>query len=183
MSDVENKEGEGLIDLETLDTAVEEVKGEETPEVLKEMLAKANLKLQQFPNVIARAKTAEGKLKSLVPPIKTEEKKPDAEMAGLKSTVDSLALAEKKRTFGYENNLSPAETDAVFRINPNPTKDTLKDPFVEGGLAKLKSLKRVEENTPGSSPRTGKPLKIKSDASGEEKQAAFDAKVKEMQSR
>lgn len=183
MSDVENKEGENLIDLETLDTAVEEITAEETVESMKAKLEKANEKLKQFPNVIARAKTAEGKVKSLVKPVIKEEKKPDSEIEGLKTTVDSLALAEKKRQFGYENNLSPAETDAVFRINPNPTKETLKDPFVEGGLAKLKSLKRVEENTPGSSPRSGKPLKIKSDASAEEKQAAFDAKVKEMQSR
>ncbi len=183
MSDVENKEGgEGLIDLETLDTAVEEITAEETVESVKAKLEKANAKLKQFPNVIARAKAAEGKVKSLVvPPIKNEEKKPDAEFAGLKTTVDSLALAEKKRQFGYENSLSPAETDAVFRINPNPTKETLKDPFVEGGLAKLKSMKRVEENTPGSHPRSGRvPLKVKADATPEEKQAAFEGKIKEM---
>jgi len=183
MTDEIIKEGEDLIDLGTLDTALEEVAAEETVDSLKTKLANANKKLEQFPNVIARAKTAEGKVKSLVKPIIPTEKKPDAEIAGLKTTVDSLALAEKKRQFGYENSLSPEETDAVFRINPSPTKETLKDPFVEGGLAKLKSMKRVENNTPGSSSRTGKPLKIKSEGTAEEKQAAFDEKMKEIQSR
>ncbi len=155
----------------------EEITAEETVESIKAKLEKANEKLKQFPNVIARAKTAEGKVKSLVKPIIKEEKKPDTEIEGLKSTVGSLELAEKKRQFGYENKLSPEETDAVFLFTPTPTKETLKNPFVEGGLAKLRSLKRVDENTPGSSSRTGKPLKIKPDATPAEKQEAFDNKI------
>lgn len=183
MNDEHNEDGD-LLDLGTLDTALEEPTDAETVDTLKEKLAKANDKLKQFPNVIARAKKAEEKAKNLgKPEIKNQEKKPDSEVAALKTTVDSLALAERKRQFGYENNLSPAETDAVFRINPNPTAETLKDPFVEGGLAKLKSLKRVDENTPGSSSRTNKPLKFKADATKEDKQKAFEEKVGGMMKR
>ena len=69
----------------------------------------------------------------------------------IRKAVEKLSLAESKRQFGYENGLSPEETDAVFGFNPNPTKETLKNPFVEGGLAKLRSQKRVSENTPSSS--------------------------------
>ena len=91
-----------------------------------------------------------------------------------KKTVASLALAEAKRQFGYANGLSPEETDAVFRINPNPTKETLEDPFVKGGLEAIRAKKRVENNTPGSSSRSPKPFTVKPDASPEERQKAHD---------
>lgn len=92
----------------------------------------------------------------------------------IRKTVEQLSLAEKKRQFGYEHGLSPDETDAVFTFTPNPTKETLANPFVEGGLAKLRSKKRVDENTPSSS-RGGRPLVIKADATPAEKQAAHEA--------
>ncbi len=160
-----------------LDLTLEEPTEEETVETLKEKLGKTNKKLGLFGNVVARAKAAEAEVKRLKPLV--IEKKPEAnkDLDGLKSTVNSLELAEKKRQFGYENKLSPEETDAVFLFTPTPTKETLKNPFVEGGLAKLRSLKRVDENTPGSSSRTGKPLKIKPDATPAEKQEAFDNKI------
>lgn len=109
-------------------------------------------------------------------PLQTKKNEPDDE---LKNTVAGLALAERKRQFGYENGLSPEETDAVFRINPNPTKDTLKDPFVEGGLNHLRAKKRVDSNTPGNSSRVGRPpLIIKPNATPAEKQKAHDEWVK-----
>lgn len=95
----------------------------------------------------------------------------------IRKTVEQLSLAEKKRQFGYEHGLSPEETDAVFVFSPNPTKETLAHPFVEGGLAKLRSKKRVEENTPSSS-RGGRPLVFKADATLAEKQAAHEAWTK-----
>ena len=72
----------------------------------------------------------------------------------VRKTVAQLALAERKRQFGYEHNLSPMETDAVFRLNPKPTSDTLKDPFVQGGLEKLRAQQRVKDATPSSSGRS-----------------------------
>ena len=101
--------------------------------------------------------------------------------AELKKTVDGLAFSEKKRQFAYEHGLSPEETDAVFKINPNPTKEVLDDPFVQGGLAKLRSKSRVENNTPNSPSRSVKPLVFKADATPAERQAAHDAWVKEWQ--
>jgi hypothetical protein len=92
----------------------------------------------------------------------------------IKKAVEKLTLAETKRQFGYEHGLSPEETDAVFGFNPNPTKETLKNPFVEGGLAKLRSQKRVNENTPSSSSRSGKPFTIKPDATLAERQAEHE---------
>ena len=104
-------------------------------------------------------------------PLQTTKKEPDDE---LKKTVSDLALAEKKRQFGYANGLSPEETDAVFRINPNPTKETLDDPFVKGGLASIRASKRVSDNTPGSDSRSPKPFTVKPNATPAEKQKAHD---------
>ena len=130
-----------------------------------------------------RAKKAEGFekqadgtwIKKPKQPVETKslqtKKEPDDE---LKKTVADLALAEKKRQFGYANGLSPEETDAVFRMNPNPTKETLDDPFVKGGLASIRASKRVSDNTPGSDSRSPKPFTVKPNASPEERQKAHD---------
>lgn len=91
----------------------------------------------------------------------------------LYKTVEELALAEKKRQFGYLHNLSPEETDAVFKITPEPTKETLEDPFVKGGLASLKAKKRVENNIPSSSSRSAFKLPEK-ELTNDEKQAEYE---------
>lgn len=72
----------------------------------------------------------------------------------IKADVQYLKLSEKKRQFGYENNLSPEETDKIFQINPNPTKETLKDPFVKAGIDALRRSKRLEDNVPSSSAKS-----------------------------
>lgn len=69
----------------------------------------------------------------------------------LHQTVKQLSDAEKKRQFGYRHGLSPEETDAVFRINPNPSKEDLEDPFVKGGLEAIRAKRRVQSATPSSS--------------------------------
>lgn len=99
---------------------------------------------------------------------------PAKEVSDIHKTVASLQLAETKRQFGYENGLSPEETDAVFKLSPNPTKAVLDDPFVKGGLSALRSKKRVEENTPKSSSRSAS-FKIDSkETSTEARQKALD---------
>lgn len=70
--------------------------------------------------------------------------------------ISNLELIEKKRQFGYEYGLSPAETDAIFKVNPNPTKDDLENPFIKGGIDALRRKNRVEENTPHPSISTVK---------------------------
>lgn len=72
----------------------------------------------------------------------------------LRQDVEFLKQSEKKRAFGYEHQLSPEETDKIFQINPNPTADTLKDPFVKAGLEALRRKNRVDDNTPSSSTKS-----------------------------
>jgi hypothetical protein len=81
-------------------------------------------------------------------PALTRPKEADPE---LKKDVDDLKQERVKREFGYRHNLSPEETDQVFRINPSPNQDTLKDPFVMGGLERIRAQKRIDDNTPSSS--------------------------------
>lgn len=99
----------------------------------------------------------------------------------IRTTVSQLALAEKKRQFGYEHGLSPEETDAIFRFNTNPTKDDLEQPFIKAGLEGLRSKKRVESATPSPSSKSlsvgGKSF---SEMSSEERQKNWDKLVKKV---
>lgn len=92
----------------------------------------------------------------------------------IRLTVKELQLAETKRQFGYANDLSPEETDAVFKLSPNPTKEVLNDPFVKGGLAALRAKKRVEENTPRSSSRSATFKLPSTENDADAKQKALD---------
>jgi hypothetical protein len=70
-------------------------------------------------------------------------------------TVRKLEVAEQKRQFGFENNLSPQETDMIFKFtNGKPTKEVLDNPFVKSGLEGLRATKRIESNTPSSNSRS-----------------------------
>lgn len=95
----------------------------------------------------------------------------------VKGIVAKLALADEKRNFGYENNLSPEETDKVFQLTGNkPSKEVLEDSFVKGGIDALRNKKRLADNTPGPSSSSasfaaGKDTEQMTPA---EKQAEFD---------
>ena len=92
----------------------------------------------------------------------------------LHKSVQELKFAEKKRQFGYEHNLSPEETDAVFKINQNPKKEDLEDPFIKGGLDAIRSQRRVDSNTPSPSSKTFKVNgKTFAELTPEEKEANF----------
>ncbi len=138
-----------------LDLELEEPKPEEAPpaedvEALKQRMADLEAKNKQL---YARVK----KQSKDVQPLSTQPK--DEE--DIRETVRSLAQAESKRQFGYSHGLSPEETDAIFRMNPKPSKETLDDPFVKGGLAAIRAKKRVENATPAPSGKSatvdGKP--------------------------
>lgn len=74
---------------------------------------------------------------------------------GLINSVKKLEMIEAKRQFGYENSLSPEETDFVFKFGGNkPDKTVLENPFVKSGLEGFRASKRVESNTPGSTSRS-----------------------------
>ena len=95
--------------------------------------------------------------------------------------LTNLEFLEKKRQFGYENGLSPEETDQIFRLNKNPTKKDLENPFVKGGLDALRAKNRARDNTPSNSSHTviykGKDVKeVLHDekSSNSDKQAAWE---------
>ena len=62
--------------------------------------------------------------------------------------IDRLEEIDRKRSFGYEYNLSPQEVDLVFQFSKKPNAKTLEHPFVQGGLEKLRQTKRVQDNIP-----------------------------------
>lgn len=110
---------------------------------------------------------------------KTPNSKSTEELQEIRETVNKLSLAEQKRQFQYENNLSPEQTDKVFAITSKPTKETLEDPFVKAGLEAIRQQQRVSEATPSPSGRSathnGKTFK---DMTPDERQAAMDARFK-----
>jgi hypothetical protein len=66
----------------------------------------------------------------------------------LRKDIESLKLSERKRQFGYQNNLSPEETDMVFKFSTNPSKEDIESPFVKGGLEAIRAQRRASEATP-----------------------------------
>lgn len=74
---------------------------------------------------------------------------------GLITSVKKLEMIEAKRQFGYENSLSPEETDYIFKFTGGkPDKSALENPFVKSGIEGFRASKRVEANTPGSTSRS-----------------------------
>lgn len=112
---------------------------------LKEALADRKKLASTNPKLFQRAKNAEEKLKNFKPETITKTEPSDEVL----KDISELKLAEQKRQFGYENNLSPDQTDKVFQLTNNkPTKEILEDDFVKAGLQALKSKQRVENNIP-----------------------------------
>jgi hypothetical protein len=169
MSEQDNSQLEGtnpeLLE-EELDIEVEE---ESTD--TQEELAKKDEIIRQL---TARAKKAETLIKSKA------TYKPNEDIDGIKSVVSRLELAEKKRQFGYENNLSPEEADYIFKINNKPSKELLEDPFIKGGLEAIRSAKRTAENMPSTSSRSPRfEMPKKEDITEDDKQKAFEEYRKE----
>lgn len=94
-------------------------------------------------------------------------------------TVQRLSMLEEKRQFGFENQLSPEETDFIFKFSSKPTKEILSDPFVKAGLDGYRQSKRLENNTPSTSSRspifTDKPFE---ELSEDDRRKAFESKMK-----
>jgi hypothetical protein len=174
MSEQDNQ----VTDSATIETPVEETTkapeleinlDEETAEPQVETVPKS-----QYSQVFARMKKAEDALKLQTK--KPLETKPD----DITSTVKRLELAETKRQFGYEHDLSPEETDFVFKLNSKPTKEMLEDVAVKGALTALRSKKKVEDNIPRASRSAGLNLSTaKKPLTSEEKEEAFEKYKKE----
>lgn len=175
MSEQDNEVNESTIN----DTPVEETTiapeleinlDEETAEPQVETVPKS-----QYSQVFARAKKAEEALKALQTKKPLEEKHDD-----IRSTVAELKLAETKRQFGYENGLSPEETDFVFKINPKPNKDVLEDVAIKGALTAIRAKKKVADNIPRASRSSGFQLPTKkTPLTADEKEAEYEKYKKE----
>lgn len=143
--------------------------GTEDVETLKQELAKKDDIIRQQN---ARLKEAKAK-----PRIKSEPY--DEEII---KDVQYLKTLEQKRQYGYEQGLSPEETDFVFKFaGGTPTKEILENPFVKSGLEGFRASKRIENNTPGSSgasPVFGD--KSFSDLSEEDRAKAFESRMKQI---
>lgn len=168
MSEQDNSQLDGnepVITDEEIDAILKEP--EDKPQVDPEIARKDAIIRQ----LTARAKQAEAKVKAEPRQITKEDKGND----DIRQTVQSLQLAETKRQFGYQNGLSPEETDHIFKINSNPTKEILEDPFVKGGLQAIRAKRRVEDNTPQTSSRSPRfELPKKEDLTPDDKQKAFE---------
>lgn len=88
-------------------------------------------------------------------PGKNRPGKSDQRIDSLEEFRQKSELAETKRQYGYENELSPEEVDLVFRFSKKPTAKTLRDPAIRGALEGFRSHKRAKNNIPGSSGRGG----------------------------
>lgn len=96
--------------------------------------------------------------------------------------VQYLKTLEAKRQYGYEQGMSPEETDFVFKFSGGkPTKEVLDNPFVKSGLEGFRASKRLEANTPsssGASPVFGnKPFEELSET---DRAKAFESRVKSL---
>jgi len=111
--------------------------------------------------------------------INSNPKETDDELV---SRLSKLEQIESKRQFGFENGLSPEETDFIFQATGGkPSKDALETPFIKHGLEGYRQSKRVENNTPNPSSRSltyqGKEF---SELTTEEKQKAFAERTKNL---
>lgn len=111
---------------------------------------------------------------------KLETKAKTTDNKDILGKIELLEMAEKKRQFGYEHGLSPEQTDRVFRVNPNPSAEDLKDPFIQAGLNALKRKESLEKNIPETSAKTSAVLPKDFDKlSPQEKDAAYEKFMKE----
>jgi hypothetical protein len=75
----------------------------------------------------------------------------DKRLSTLEQSQKETALLERKRTFGYENGLSPKQVNHVFRLTKRPTAKFLAKPHVKAALEAIGSQEKVARNTPSAS--------------------------------
>lgn len=137
------------LDEDTLDLELEPEEASDEAQVDVEALKQRAAELE------AKNKQLYARLKKQAPAEKPKLKLSE-ELGETGTRLSKLELLETKRQFAWENNLSPEETDKVFSLTRNPTKETLKDPFIQAGLEGLRALKRVADATPSTSGRAKK---------------------------
>lgn len=90
-------------------------------------------------------------------------------------TKDILEVRQalKIENFAEENGLTKAQARKVFEINPNATAETLKDPFIQAGLERIKRQDRVDDATPQGGRVTTVNGKTWKDMSDDERRANY----------
>lgn len=130
----------------------------------------------------ARAKKAEGTSKKNSDSPNTTKNNPGRKNGNdpIEKRISNIETIEAKRQFGYENSLSPEETDLAFKFaNGKPSKKTLIDPFFKAGLDGIRAAKKTAANIPGSSRRSpsynAKPF---SELTKEDRKKQFEDRIK-----
>lgn len=148
------------LDLE-LDLEDDEIEEEEEEPVVTppagEGKSKKRFEEMTREELLVKARTYHGIIKKRNKPKPDQQPKSSSKPEvddDIKATVNQLALKDKMLDFGLEHGLSREEVTAIFKINSNPSKETLNDPFVKGGLQAIRAKKAIENATPGSSKRS-----------------------------
>lgn len=82
---------------------------------------------------------------------KTEER-----LSSVEKFTKDAQLNEQKRSFGYDNNLSPKQTDFVFKMTKRPTAKFIAQPHIKAALDTIAQQSNVRANTPSGNGRTFK---------------------------
>lgn len=128
----------------------------------------------------AIADRLKGKLSKVAPLNRDkEEHKVDEELI---KDVQDLKEEKLKRQFGFDNGLSPEETDIAFKYsNGKLSKEMLEDSFFKAGLESLRAKKRLESNLPGSNSRSSVfREKSFSETPEEDRKKIFESRIKEL---
>lgn len=142
---MDNEEKKDVV-VDTASDTVTPAEGE-TAEARLARLEEANKRLYE------RTKKAEADAREYKSKLTTPEK-PKIEEDVI-SDIRELKQAEKKRQFGYKNNLSPEETDLLFRFSGDKDpSETLKDEDFKDLLEVKRKKNRVADAIPSGSNRT-----------------------------
>ncbi len=91
------------------------------------------------------------------PAYQRERPRNDKDGPETKTSVAQLVQKDRIRDYAEDNGITIKEARHVFSIVPNPTKKTLRDPFIAGGLERMRQVNSTDENIPtGSSARVFK---------------------------
>lgn len=169
------------VDIEVNDDAEVDAPADDTP---ADQAADpyADLTPDQLKDRLKKAERAIVKNKQK-PPAPTITKPADGEIP---AWGQKIIQSEEKRTYGFENGLSPEQVDAVYRYNggQKPDEEMLKRPEVSAMIRALGAKDRVAANTPrgGNAPvykgKTFAEVATDKAASKGDKQAAFEATKK-----
>lgn len=112
-----------------------------------------------------------------------DSKKVDKNLDPINSRIDQIELRDAKREFGYEHNLPPKAVDLVFKLTDNkPSAKSLKDPFIAGGIERIKNQNNLRDNTPSGAGADSFEVGGKKfeEMTPEEKQKNFSGKQKQI---